>query len=182
MLTKLASLLIPTLIVAANSTAQPAAGGKTALLQVQNAILSTREGHQAIEALRARYTARKADLEKRQTEVNGLQEQLQKGAATLSDDAQRKLAREVDKKSKALTYDLEVSQADYDEDQTDALQPVERKFRAVLDKYAKDNGFNLILDIGNPQTPAYWWANAIDITNEMIRVYDAAYPAPSSGK
>ena len=55
-------------------------------------------------------------------------------------------------------------------------QALDRKFRAVVDKYAKDAKLALIIDIGNPQTPAYWWANTMDVTNEVIRAYDAAYP------
>jgi outer membrane protein len=56
----------------------------------------------------------------------------------------------------------------------------------VLDKYAKDNGYTLILDISSPQTPVMYASNAIDVTREIIELYDknapsatAAAPAPA---
>jgi len=70
-------------------------------------------------------------------------------------------------------------QGEYDEEQAEITQALDKKFRTVVDKYAKDTGLALIIDIGNPQTPAFWWANTLDVTNEVIRVYDAAYPMAS---
>jgi outer membrane protein len=50
----------------------------------------------------------------------------------------------------------------------------------VIDKYANDNGFALILDVSNPQTPVLYASNTIDITSEIVGLYDkgAALPQP----
>lgn len=160
-----------------SAPAQTAAPARTAVLQVQNGILSTREGHQAFSDLDAKFAPRNADLEKRQNEIAALQEQLRKGGAAMTDDAQRKLARDIDRKTKALSYDAETTRADYEQEQADLMQTLARKFHAVVEKYAKDKEIGLVVDIGNPQTPAFWWANAMDITNDVVRAYDAAYPA-----
>jgi outer membrane protein len=156
--------------------AQTIAPARIAILNAQNALLSTKEGHRAWEEFEAKFAAKKADLEKRQAEIAALQDQLRKSGAIMSDDAQRRLAREIDKKTKALNHDAEDTQADYELEQGDITRDLERKFRAVVDKYAKDNGYTVVLDVSNPQTPAFWWANAADITNEVVRTYDAAYP------
>ncbi|HLK68298.1 MAG TPA: OmpH family outer membrane protein [Bryobacteraceae bacterium] len=172
-------LLSPLLGVIAGAQSAPA--GKTAILQVQTAVLNTREGHQAFSSLNNRMAAKKVEFDKRQTEIAAMQDQLQKGSATMSDEAQRKLAREIDRKTKALNYEADAAQADYEQEQTDVSQALLKKFRAVVDKYARDNGFGLVIDVSNPQTPAFWWANAMDITNEVVRTYDAAYPV-AAGK
>jgi outer membrane protein len=58
------------------------------------------------------------------------------------------------------------------------------RIQVVLDKYAKDNGYALVLDISSPQTPVMYASNAIDITREIIELYDknapSAAPAPAA--
>jgi len=51
-----------------------------------------------------------------------------------------------------------------------------------MDKWAKDAGLSVVLDVGNPQTPAYWWASAVDITAEAVRAYDSQYHTPPASK
>ena len=49
---------------------------------------------------------------------------------------------------------------------------------AVIEKYAKDNGYTVILDVGNPNTPVLFASSAIDITQDIVSLYDKL-PAPS---
>jgi outer membrane protein len=56
----------------------------------------------------------------------------------------------------------------------------------VIDKYAKDNGYTLVLDVSSQQTPVLYASNTIDITKDIIDLYDknsppAASAAPASG-
>jgi len=48
---------------------------------------------------------------------------------------------------------------------------------AVIDKYARDNGYNLILDVSSPQTPVLYISSGIDITQDVVGLYDKAAPA-----
>jgi outer membrane protein len=47
----------------------------------------------------------------------------------------------------------------------------------VIDKYARDNGFALILDVSSPQTPVLYAANSIDITQAIVELYDKNAPS-----
>jgi outer membrane protein len=47
---------------------------------------------------------------------------------------------------------------------------------AVLEKYATANGYSLVLDVSNPQTPVLWASQTIDITTEIVKLYDQANP------
>ena len=54
---------------------------------------------------------------------------------------------------------------------------------AVMEKYAKDNGYTLILDVSSQQTPVMYAASGTDITQDVIALYDKnAPPAASSVK
>ena len=181
MTAKLPLRTLPHILLAAVAMAQGAPAGKTAVLAVQTGILNTREGHQAFSDLDSKFAVRRAELDKKQTEIAALQEQFRKGSATMSEEAQRKLAREIDRRTKALNYEVETTQADYEQEQADTMQALARKFRSVVDKYANEREIGIVVDVSNPQTPAFWWASAMDITNDVVKAYDAAYPpAPAS--
>jgi Skp family chaperone for outer membrane proteins len=99
----------------------------------------------------------------------------------MSDDAQPKLAREIDRKAKTLASEDDEAQSGYEQEHADTTQALLKKFRAVVGKYARDNRFGLVIDVSNPRTPSFWWANAMDIANDVVRAYDAAYSA-AAGK
>jgi outer membrane protein len=48
---------------------------------------------------------------------------------------------------------------------------------AIIDQYASRNGFAVVLDVSSPQTPVMWAAAAVDITPEIVKLYDQAHPA-----
>jgi len=46
------------------------------------------------------------------------------------------------------------------------------KMMAVLNSYAQQNGYVLVIDVSNPQTPVLFASNTIDITRDVIGLYD----------
>jgi outer membrane protein len=56
----------------------------------------------------------------------------------------------------------------------------------VIIKYATQNGFAMVVDVSNPQTPVLWADPAVDITNEIVKLYDQGHPgtgaAPATAK
>src|SRR6266853_1391293 len=64
--------------------------------------------------------------------------------------------------------------AETEQDQQKALQDLGGRMMAVIDKYAKDNGFVLVLDVSSPQTPVLFASNSIEITKEIVDLYDKA--------
>jgi outer membrane protein len=160
--------------------------GKVGVINIQGAIISTKDGQKAASEIQTRFNPKKAELDKRQSDIGQLQDQLNRGRNTLSEEAQQKLVREIDQKTKALNRDTEDARAELDQEQQKLMGELFSRVQVVLDKYAKDNGYTLILDISSPQTPVMYASNAIDVTREIIELYDknapsatAAAPAPA---
>ena len=154
---------------------------KVAIIHVQNAILSTKDGQKAAADLQGTFAPKKADLDKKQQDIAALQDQLKKGQATMSEDAKTKLMRDIDSGTTRLNRETQDAQADLDEAQGKLMQELGNKMMAVVEKYATQNGFALVLDVSNPQTPVLWAASAVDITNDIVKLYDQAYPPGSPG-
>jgi len=168
--------------VAALGQAQP---GKVGVINIQSAIISTKDGQKAAADLAAKYEPRRKNIESRSGEIGSLKERLSKGANTMSEDAKQALVREIDTKTRSLQRDTEDAQTEFDQEQNKVLQELGQKMMAVIDKYARDNGFTMILDVGAPQNPVLYASNNIDITNEIVGLYDknaptAAPAAPAS--
>jgi outer membrane protein len=168
------ALVLGAAVVAQAQSATPPT--KIGIIHVQAAILGTKEGKKAGEDLNAQFSQRKADLEKKQASIDQLKDQLQKGSATMSDDAKNKIVREIDSQTTALKRATEDAQADVEQAEGKIINELGSKLYAVVVKYAKDNKYTMIIDVSGQQQPVWWADDGINITNEVIQLYDKAYP------
>jgi outer membrane protein len=177
----LSSLALGVAMVSGAQTQPPT---KVGIIHIQNAILGTKDGQKALQELEARSAPKKKELEKRQADIVALQEQLNKSSNVGGEEAKQKLIRDIDQKKKAFSRDVDDAQADLDQENQKVLNELGGRIMAVLDKYSTDNGFALILDVSNQQTsPVLFAASGIDITREIIALYDKNAPGatPTSG-
>jgi outer membrane protein len=108
----------------------------------------------------------------------------------MAEDKRNQLARDIDEKKKRLERDTQDAEEDLKAEQQKVLQGLGQRMMAVIEKYAKDNGYTMILDDSNPNTPLLYASSSIDITQDIISLYDktstngapaATTPAPTSG-
>lgn len=153
------------------------AQNKVGTINIQQAIVSTKDGQKAAAELQTRFEPRRKEIEKANAGVQALQEQYKKLGTVGSDEAKRKLQSDIEMKTKSLQRESEDAQAEFDQEQQKVLNELGGRIMQVINKYATDNGFSMILDISSPQTPVIWASNTLDITNEVIKLYDANAPS-----
>lgn len=153
------------------------AQNKVGTINIQQAIVSTKDGQKAAAELQTRFEPRRKQIETSNVSVQALQEQYKKLGTVGSDDAKRKLQSDIEIKTKSLQRESEDAQAEFDAEQQKVLNELGGRIMQVINKYATDNGFSMILDISSPQTPVIWASNTLDITNEVIKLYDANAPS-----
>lgn len=176
--------VLPLLVLSAAFTAygQGQPPTKVGVIQIQSAIVGTKEGQKAAADLETRFAPKKKDLDKKQADLRSLQEQLQKGGNAMSEAAKQDLMRNIDQKTKSYNRDMEDAQAEYEQEQQKVLSELGQKMMAVIDRYARDNGYSIILDVSNPNTPVLYASNTVDITKQIVELYDkASVAAPTSG-
>jgi outer membrane protein len=153
---------------------------KVGVINIQSALVSTSDGQKAAQELETKRAPKAKEFEKRQADIRQLQDSLNRGGNAMAEAAKSELVRTIDSKTKAFNRDLEDAQAEWDQDQQKVLQQLGQKMMVVIDKYAKDNGFSLILDVSNPNTPVLYASNAIDVTKEIVEMYDKNSPASTT--
>jgi outer membrane protein len=155
-------LFLPTLLLLPfQAAAQSQTPSKVGIIHIQNAIMSTREGQKAATDLQARFDP-------------------SKGSNTMAEEKRLQLTRDIDQKTRSLNRDSEDTQAEFEQEQNKLLNQLGQKIMAVIDKHARDNGFSLILDVSSPQTPVLYAANGIDITKDIVDLYDKNAPPPAA--
>jgi outer membrane protein len=165
--------LIPlALAVCSVAGAQAQTATKVGVIQIQAAIASTKDGQKAIADLQSKMEPRKKDLDKKAADIRDLQDKLQRGGAAMAETAKNELARNIDSKTKSYNRDMEDAQAEADTEQRKMLDDLGQKMMQVIDKYAQSNGYAVIMDVSNPQTPVLYASNTIDITKDIIELYD----------
>jgi len=179
---KVTGTLAAALLAAAGALAQaPAQPAKIAVINMQAAIVGTKDGQKAAADLDAKYGPKRKAVDAQQAEINQLREQLQKGQNTLSDAARNEIYKNIDTKTKALNRDMEDDQADLEQDQNRFIQEIGQKLSVVINKYARDNGYSLVIDVSGQQSPVIFASNTIDITKQIIDLYDTNAAAMAPG-
>ena len=167
--------------------AAPAATGgssKIAIIQLQQALLKTQEGLKASADMNAKFGTRRSELEKRNTDLTNMQDQLSKGSATMNDAAKAKLANDIATGQKRLQRDGEDFDAEVQTYENGLMQEMVTKMVDIIGKYATQNGYAMVVDVSNQQSPLIWADQANVITEPIVKLYDQAHPAavPTAAK
>lgn len=162
--------------------AQAPAANKVGVIQIQSAIVSTRDGQKAVAELESRMAPRKGDLEKKQNEIRELQEKLQRGGNAMADSAKQDLTRNIDQRTKSYNREMEDAQAEFQEQQRKLLDDLGQRMMKVIDGYAQTHGYTVILDVSNQNTPVLYASNGVDITRDIIDMYDKTSAAPATSQ
>jgi outer membrane protein len=152
------------------------AATKIAIINIQSAILNTKDGQKAAADVQVKFNPRKTELDKKRTEIDAIQEQLRKGAATMSDEAKERLQKEIDAGTKELNRKGQDMNDDLEQEQGRIMQDLGAKMMKIVEEYAAQNGYAVVLDVSNPQTDVLWAAASTNITPDIVRLYDQAHP------
>ena len=169
---KKSGLLLAALLcfVAGAFAQQPSA--KVGVISIQGAIAGTKDGQKASQELDTKFMPRKKEFDTRQSEIAQLQDQYNKGGTVMSEDKRNQLARDIDEKKKRLQRDMQDAEEELQGEQQRLLQGLGQRMMAVIEKYAKDNSYTMILNVSDPNTPVLYASSAIDITQDIISLYD----------
>ena len=69
----------------------------------------------------------------------------------------------------------EDAQSSFQYDRDSITRQLGQKMVKVIKKYASAHGYSLVIDGG--QVPVYYAANGVNITPEIVKLYNTTYPA-----
>ena len=167
--------LAPVAAIRAQGTGA-AAPTKIAVLNVRNAIVATAEGKQAQAQLQSQFAPRQGELQNTQKQIEDIQRRMSEGARTLSDEEKAKLQRQGELLTRKLQRDNDGLTEELNAAQGEIVDGIGRKMLEVLDRYARENGYVAVLDTSAQGSPVVYGSSQADVTQDVVRLYDQAYP------
>lgn len=168
---------------AAPAAAAPATGpAKVAVIAFQVAVAQTNEGQRDFADLQKKFEPRRDQLKTLSDQVDKMTKDLQAQANSLSPDEQQTRARAIDDKKKQLDRDSQDAQSDFQEAMQDTYNGLASKVYDVMEAYVQKQGFTLVLDISQQQSPVLYASTGTNITKEVIDAYNtkSGIPAPAA--
>ena len=160
--------------------AAPAGPAKIAVIAFQVAVAQTNEGQRNFADLLKKYDPRRQQLKALSDEVDNLTKQLQAQGDKLSDAERASRANAIDVKKKQLDRSAEDAQNDYTQEMQEVYNGLASKVYDVMATYAQQQGFTLVLDVSQQQTPVLFASDSTNITKQVIDAYNvkSGVPAP----
>jgi outer membrane protein len=164
----------------AAAPAAPAGPTKIAVVAFQVAVAQTNEGQRNFADLQKKYDPRRQQLKAQSDEIDTLTKQLQASASTLSDAERSSRAAAIDVKKKKLDRDAQDAQSDFEQAMNELYQGLASKVYDVMQSYAEQQGYSLVLDISQQQSPVLFANTGSNITKQVIDAYNvkSGVPAP----
>lgn len=175
------ALAIPSAVFAQAGAAPPptapatAAGVRIGILDVRGAIVGSAEGKLAQAELQSQFSPRQNEIENLRKQIEDIQRRLQSAGNTMSDEEKARLARQGDSLSRIYQRRTDDLREDLQAAENEVLDRIGRKMRDVLDRYGRENAFTVIFNVSGQDSIVYA-TNQVDVTQDIIRLYDAAHP------
>ena len=149
---------------------------KIGVIDIRQAIMSTAEGKLASAELQSQFAPRQKELEALSKQINELRQRLAAGQTLRDEEKDRltlqgqRLATQFDRKNNELNEDMQSAQAE-------VLNGIGRRMTDVLDHYSRENGYTAVFD---SSAQILYKTSNIDLTQDIVRLYDQAYPAKAA--
>jgi len=160
----------------ATSAAVPvAAPVKVGIINIQQAILATNEGRREFEVLNTKFKPKQDELEKGGKDLDAMRQQLSTQGDKMNEEARATLVKQIDAKQRALQRSADDAQTDFNSQQQEIAQRILQKLAPVVDKFAKQNGYALLIDDSNPwpQGQVLWATDSVDVTKAVVDTFNA---------
>jgi len=144
---------------------------KVAVVNVQQAMLDSDDLKKVSAQLEAKFKPRQEELQKLQTDLQSIQQQINSGKLDQQQlaDLQAQGTRK-QRDAQRLSDDL---QAEFDHDRQDVLAKAAQRMQEVVKKLAEAGGYDVVVDVSQ----TLYFKPSLDITRDALAAYNKAYPA-----
>jgi outer membrane protein len=152
--------------------------GKTVWINMETAILSCDEGKKEFAEIQKYVEGKTAELDAMRKEFDSLKNQLSVQGSKLTDEARADLEYQIGNKETQLQRFQQDTQAEINNKRDRVTNYILKRLQLVIDKTAREKGLAAVM-VFNPNRDA-WIDPTLDITEEMVKAYNATYPVAAA--
>ncbi len=169
-------LVVLMMLIAMACAAPARAEVKLAYVDIQRALNECNAGKRAKVQIRGKVDEVTGRLKRQQAEVQSLQDELQKKGALMRPDQRQALQDEYATKARDLQQNYKNAQDELRQKDNEVTALIVRDLATVVRNISEKDGYTMVMEKGE----ILWGAPGIDITDEVIRTYDAMHVATGS--
>ena len=176
----LAALLFMLVAVAAPLSFAQQAVTKIGVINSQEVLEKSAEGKRVIGRLQEKDKSNQAAVDKLDQEITALQTKLNTGRLTLTEEQLYNMNADLNKKQTDRKRIAEDAARDFQDLQVKLFNKVQSELIPIIDGLGKEKGMDVIFDLA--KSGAVYFNPVIDVTEEVIKRYDASKPATPPAK
>jgi outer membrane protein len=169
-------LTMAALLIGMAAAATAHADVRLAYVDVQRALNECRAGKEAKTEFRGRIERLQAQLEGEQSDVERLKRELEEKGALMQSDQRQNLEDDYEKKLRHFQDDYKNSRDELQEKDNQVTGEIVRDLATVVRQIGEKSGYTMVMEKGT----LLWAIPATDITDQVIRAYDAMNVRPGS--
>ncbi len=152
---------------------------KIASVDYQKALESVAEGEQARKKLETMFQSKKAAIEQMKTNLDAMQADYQKQSVLLSDTAKKQKEDAIDLAGAQFQQAYQQSEGEMQQAYQGAMEQLIAKMKTITQGIATERGYTLVIEVN--EGGVVYTSPSIDITDELIKRYNAANPVTGGG-
>ena len=158
----------------------PGAPAKIAVIAFQTAVVQTNEFQRNLADLQKKYAPQRQQLQALSSQIDSMSQQLQAQQATLSEAERTARASAIDAKKKQLDRAAQDAQSAFQQDMQSMFTAVASKVYGVMSGYVKQQGYTLVLDASQQQSPILYAVDSANITKAVLDAYNLKSGVPAT--
>jgi outer membrane protein len=149
-------------------------------VDLQRAIREVDEGKAATAVLKHDFDEKQKTLDTKKTEFDKAKTDFEKQSVVMADQAKKDRAGELDRKAMELQQLFMQMQKDLSEREREVMRGIFDKMSGVVREIAEADGFTMVLDRND--AGIVYAPPSLDLTNELVRKYNARFPGAGAKK
>lgn len=144
---------------------------KIGFVDIQKAIQETSAGKSAKGQLESEFNKRKKELETKESDLQKMNEDLEKRAMVLSDDVRAQKQTELQQEIMKYRELVSRSQMEIQQKERDLTMPILEGLRDIIEEIAKKDKYTMIME--RSEQNVLWASSEIDLTDRVIKEFEA---------
>lgn len=149
---------------------------KFVFVDIQRALNDCHNGKVARAQFKVRLQRVQAQLEQEQGEVQGLKDEIEKKGSLMQPEQRQNVENEYAKKLRDFQADYKTSSEELQARDKEMTGAIVRDLAAVVRQIGQRDGYTMVLEKGG----LLWASQSVDITDQVIRAYDAMNVKPGT--
>lgn len=152
---------------------------KIGYVDLQRALNEVDAGKAAKALLKKDFDEKQKQVDAKKTEFEKLQADFEKQSMVMSEQARKEKGQDLERRARELQVLFANFQKDLSDREREATGGIFSKMSQIVAEIAEADGFSIVLEKNGGLVYA---PSSLDLTNELIRKYNARYPASASKK